>query len=162
MSGVHVSDRKPTLEVLRYQVLAQSIDDQVTRLAAKAIPKNYRFIIGVEMAKAANDLAELVDLSMEFYPSNAIAASDRKRCYSKAIAKAKTLKRLMNKALRLDLSKAGDFEAVISQIDEFIACARGLKKNVRVKGVESVEDAIKWHMAQIEALDEIQSSHVTP
>lgn len=162
MSGVHTSDRKPTPQILRYQVLAQSIDDEATRLAARAIPKSYRFIIGVKMADAANDLAEMVDLSLEFYPSNAVAANDRKRCYSRAVAKAKTLKRLMNKAMRLDISRAGAFEAVIDDIDEFIACVHGLKKNLKIKGIESAEDAIRWHKAQIEALDEIQSGHVAP
>lgn len=162
MSGVHVSDRKPTPELLRYQVLAQGIDDAATRIAARSIPKSYRFIIGVQMADAANELAELVDLSLEFYPSNAVAANDRKRCYSRAVAKAKTLKRLMNKAMRLDLAKAADFEGAIAQIDEFIACVHGLKKSVKIKGIESAEDAIRWHKAQIAALDEIQSSHVAP
>lgn len=93
MSGVHVSDRKPTPELLRYQVLAQGIDDAATRIAARSIPKSYRFIIGVQMADAASELAEFVDLSLELYPSNAVAANDRKRCYSRAVAKAKTLKR---------------------------------------------------------------------
>lgn len=162
MSGVHASKRKPTPDLLRYQVLAQSIDEAATRIAVRAIPKSYRFVIGVQMANAGNELAEMVDLSLEFYPSNAVAVNDRKRCYSEAIAKAKTLKRLMNKALRLNIASIHDLETTISQIDEFCACVRGLKKTVRIKGVESIDDAIRWHEAQIAALDEIQSSHVAP
>ena len=162
MSGVHVSDRKASPELLRYQVLAQKIDDAATALSANAIPKSYRFLIGVQMANAADSLAEMVDLSMEFYPSCALAAYDRKKCYSIAISKAKTLKRLMNKAIRRNWAKPAQFSECIADIDEFIACVRGLKKNVKIKGVESAEDAIRWHKAQIKALDALQSSDVAP
>lgn len=156
MGGVHVSNRRPVPELLRYQVLAQSLDEIATRVAARSIPKSYRFIIGVPLASAADDLAELVDLSLEFYPSNALAANDRKRCYSQAIAKAKTMKRLANKAARLGLASASALESLVAQADEFVACVRGLKKNVRISGVESVSDAIDWHKAQIAALDRLQ------
>ena len=162
MSGVHVRNRQPTPELLRFQTLAQSLDDTATRVAAKVIPKNYRFVIGVQMANAANELAELVDESLEHYPSNSVAAQERRRCYSQAVAKAKTVKRLANKAKRLDLAKASEFDELISDANEFVKCVHGLKKNIKIKGVESAEDAIAWHKAQIEALDAIQLGDVAP
>ena len=157
MSEVHESERQKTPPQLRFLELAQSIDSAATR-AATAIPKSYRFILGVQMADAACELAEYADLAQEFYPSSALAAYDRKRCYSEAIARAKTVKRIMNKAVKMGLVPAERFEPLLCDIKEFVDTGRGLKKRVAVKDVESVEDAMAWHKAQIVALDAIQLS----
>ena len=160
MSGVHKNDREEVPALTRFRELAKELDDEATRVAANVITKHYRFVIGVQLADAANDLAELADESFEHYPSSALAAHDRKKCYSEAIAKAKTVKRLANKARRLKVAKPEAFKTLIVCADEFIVIARGLKKSVKIKGVDSVEDAIAWHLAQIEALDAIQSGDV--
>ena len=160
--SVHVSERTPTPVPLRILELAASIDEAATRAAANTIPKSYRFVLGVQMADAGNELAEYADLSQEFYPSSALAAFERKKCYSQAIARAKTLKRIMRKAVRLGIAPADRFERLLSDIGEFVDCARGLKKGVKVKGIESAEDAIRWHKAQIEALDALESGDVAP
>ena len=130
MTSVHERNREKSPELLRFQTLAQSLDDNATRVAAKVIPKNYRFIIGVQMANAANELAELVDESLEHYPSNSVEAQERRRCYAQAIAKAKTIKRLANKAKRLKLAKASEFDVLVSDASEFVKCVHGLKKNI--------------------------------
>lgn len=158
--GVHVSERTATPAPLRFLELASVIDAEATRAAASAIPKSYRFVLGVQMADAGNELAEFADLSQEFYPSSALAAFERKRCYSEAIARAKTLKRLAAKAARIAAVPPDRFEGMLRNIQEFIDCARGLKKSVKVKGVESAEDAARWHKAQLQALDAIQSQDV--
>ena len=160
--SVHVSERTPTPAPLRFLELASIIDAAATRAAANAIPKSYRFVLGVQMANAGNELAEYADLTQEFYPSSALAAYDRKRCLSEAIARAKTLKRLASKAVSLGAVPPDRFEELLRDIQEFIDCARGLKKAVKVKGEESVEDAIRWHKAQIRACDAIQSEDVVP
>ena len=72
--SVHVSERTPTPVPLRFLELAASIDEAATRAAANTIPKSYRFVLGVQMADAGNELAEYADLSQEFYPSSALAA----------------------------------------------------------------------------------------
>lgn len=172
MSEVHKNDREPIPELLRFQTLARDIDLEATRLGSKVVPKTYRFTIGVPMANAADAMAELVDESLEHFPSNSVAAQERRRCYSQAVAKAKTVKREANKMIRISerhrkdtgeyLVKPSAFAKLVEDANEFIACVHGLKKNVRVKGVESVEDAIAWHLAQIEALDAIQSGDVAP
>ena len=157
MSEVHERKREEVPALTKFRTLAKDIDAEATRVAANVITKHYRFVIGVQMAEAANELAELADESFEHYPSSALAAHDRKKCYSEAIAKAKTVKRLANKAQKLKVAKAESYKTLISSADEFINIARGLKKSVRVKGVESVDDAIAWHLAEIEALESLNA-----
>lgn len=160
--AVHVSERTPTPVPLRFLELAGSIDMQATRAAASTLPKSYRFVLGVQMADAGNELAQWADLSQEFYPSSALAVFERKRCISEAIVRAKTLKRLANKAAKLGAAPPDRFEALLADIEEFVACGRGLKKEARLKGEESVEDAIRWHKAQLAALDTLQSGDAAP
>lgn len=160
---VRKNDREEVPALTRFRDLAKELDEEATRVAANVITKHYRFVIGVQMAEAANDLAELADESFEHYPSSMLAAYDRKKCYSEAIAKAKTLKRLANKARKLKIAKPEAFRTLVSDADEFINIARGLKKSVKVKGVESVDDAREWLLAQLEALeadDDVQSGDV--
>jgi len=160
MSEVHERDREPVPALTRFRTLAKDIDAEATRVAANVITKHYRFVIGVQMADAANELAELVDESLEHYPSNSLSAYDRKKCYSKAIARAKTVKRLANKSQKLKIAKPEAFKTLISDAEEFIKITRGLKKSVKVRGSESTEDLIAWHEAQIEALVALQSGDV--
>ena len=156
MSGVHKNDREEVPALTRFRDLAKELDAEATRVGANVITKHYRFVIGVQMAEAANELAELADESFEHYPSSMLAAYDRKACYSRAIAKAKTLKRLANKARTLKIAKPEAFKKLVSDADEFINITRGLKKSVKVKGVESVEDAREWLLAQLDALEAAQ------
>ena len=160
--SVHVSEREPTPAPLKFLELAHSLDMQATRAAAVVIPKSYRFVLGVQMADAGNELARWADLSQEFYPSSALAVFERKRCISEAIVQAKTLKRLTNKAAGIAAISPDRFGGMLGDIEELIACARGLKKEARLKGEESVEDAIRWHKAQLAALDTLQSGNVAP
>ena len=158
MSGVYEKDREEVPALTRFRDLAKDIDDEATRVAAKVISKNYRFVIGVQLANAGNELAELADESYEHYPSNILAAYDRKRCYSQAVAKAKTVKRLANKAMRQKANegKAEQFKKLIADAGEFINIAHGLKKSVKVKGIESLDDVREWLLAQLEAVDLLQ------
>ena len=162
MSSVHEKDREEIPALTKFRMLARDIDAEATRIAANVVTKHYRFVIGVQLANAANELAELADESFEHYPSNALAAYDRKRCYSEAVAKAKTVKRLANKAIKLKIGegKAEPYKKLIADAGEFINIAHGLKKSVKIKGTGTVEDAIAWHKAQIAALDELQSNDV--
>ena len=162
MSSVHEKDREEIPALTKFRMLARDIDVEATRIAANVVTKHYRFVIGVQLANAANELAELADESFEHYPSNTLAAYDRKRCYSEAVAKAKTVKRLANKAIKLKVGegKAEPYKKLIADAGEFINIAHGLKKSVKVKGADTIEDAIAWHKAQIAALDELQSNDV--
>lgn len=126
------------------------------------MPKSYRFVLGVQMADAGNELAQWADMSQEFYPSSALAVFERKRCLSETIVRAKTLKRLADKAVKIGAVPPERFEGMLADIEELIACARGLKKEARLKGEESTEDAIRWHKAQLAALDTLQSGDVAP
>ena len=159
---VRKNDREDVPALTRFRDLAKELDEEATRVAANVITKHYRFVIGVQMANAADALAELADESFEHYPSSMLAAYDRRKCYSKAISKAKTVKRQANKARRLRIAKPEAFKTLIEDADEFINIARGLKKSVKVKGVESIEDAREWLLAQLDALDAMQNEEEEP
>ena len=63
MSEVHERKREEVPALTKFRTLAKDIDVEATRVAANVITKHYRFVIGVQMAEAANELAELADES---------------------------------------------------------------------------------------------------
>lgn len=153
MSSVHESDRSPLPEPLEFQVLAYDLDDEATRIAGTVISKHHRFTIGTVMANAASECAELCDLSQEFYPASPLVAYDRKKCYSQAIAKAKKVKRQLNKARRLNVADTSKLQHGIELANALIGSLRKLKGSVQVQGDRSKKDAIEWLQAQIDAIE---------
>lgn len=153
MSTVHESDRSPLPEPLEFQVLAYELDDEATRVAGDVISKHHRFTIGTVLANAASSCAELCDLSQEHYPSSPLAAYDKKKCYSRAIAKAKLVKRQLNKARRLHVAETKKLQRGIELANELIGSLRKLKGSVQVQGDRSKKDAIEWLQAQIDAIE---------
>lgn len=154
MSTVHESDRSPLPELLDFQVLAYQLDDEATHIAGSVISKHHRFTIGTVLANAASECAELCDLSQELYPSSPLGAYDRKKCYSRAIAKAKLVKRQLNKARRLKVAETSKLERGIELASSLIGSLRKLKGSVQVQGKnQSKQDAIEWLQAQIDALE---------
>lgn len=151
--SVNASQREETPAPRMLRILSRRVAAECARLAARAIPKSYRFVLGVPMAEAAHELAELVDMAEQYVPTSPLMAHERKRCYSEVVGKSRTISRMVDACSDMRLVKASTFARVTADLEEVKRIAHGLKRSVRVRGVTSAGDLLEWYQKQLGALD---------
>lgn len=133
MSGVYSNDREIT--TLQFYISALNIQVELTQyvMREKVLPKKWRYAIGYDIVKKADNLVDFIILANSIWPDNIKALILRKILQTCAIA---TCYRLQNK-LRLtekcvQTVKIKDIARIIEELAEEINLLKGWKKATKL------------------------------
>ena len=133
MSGVYSNDREIT--TLQFYISALNIQVELTQyvMREKVLPKKWRYAIGQDIDKKADNLVDFIILANSIWPDNIKALILRKILQTCAIA---TCYRLQNK-LRLaekcvQTVKIKDIARIIEELAEEINLLKGWKKATKL------------------------------
>ena len=133
MSGVYSNDREITQ--LQFYVTALNLQVEITQyiMREKVLPKKWRYAIGYDIIKKADNLVDFIVFANSIWPDNLKALILRKILQTCAIA---TCYRIQNK-LRLaekcvSTVKIKDITRIIEEVAEEIQLLKGWKKATKL------------------------------
>ena len=143
MSGVLKRNRR--LSEFEFFNTARAINTEVMKLMASesAVPKRYRFLIGVPTAETARNMLANINRADSFYPNSSFNVQQRKMYLTLAIADCEQLCLDFQTMIDMNLPMtARRVEDLVELIEKEIKLLKGTRKNVRIVGSQALEDRI--------------------
>ena len=158
MSGVLQRNRR--LSEFEFFNTARAINVEVMKLMASesAVPKRYRFLVGVPTAETARSILANINKADAFYPNSSFNVQQRKMYLTLAIADCEQLcldiQTMIDMGLPMTASRADN---LVELIEREIKLLKGTRKNVRITGDQTLDDRIQATEQELSRLHDLKA-----
>ena len=158
MSGVLQRNRR--LSEFEFFNTARAINTEVMKLMASesAVPKRYRFLVGVPTAETARSILANINKADSFYPNSSFNVQQRKMYLTLAIADCEQLcldfQTMIDMGLPMTASRVDN---LVELIEREIKLLKGTRKNVRITGEQTIDDRIEATEQELSRLYDLKA-----
>ena len=168
MSQVYARNRKLSDYEFYNTALAIKLAVNKLMLNEKYVPKRYRFTNAVPCIEIARNIVYNINRADQFYPNSSFNVLQRRKYFSLAIADCEQICIELQTMIDMDLGvkeqlksqgeeAPNKIEELIDLIETEIALLKGVRKNVRIVGKQSVVDKIRDAEEELLRLRDVQA-----